>query len=132
MNIATMQKINQIGKYFILAIVILNLVGENYAQGTGGATGGVGNFASTLKDFCTNFLKPVFGVGLVLLVITAALTYAIGQLLGAETRARATVWSTAMITGAIIAALIYIVLPFFINGIIGQNAGSLSVSAGVC
>lgn len=56
--------------------------------------------------------KSVLVVGTMLLVIMAALTYAIGQAAGAETRSRAVVWATAMLTGAILGVVIYVVLPY--------------------
>ena len=42
--------------------------------------------------------------------------------MGAETRARATVWATAMLTGAIIGAILYVVVPWLIAKIIGDTA----------
>jgi len=37
--------------------------------------------------------------------------------MGAETRARATVWATAMLTGAIIGAILYVIVPWLIHTI---------------
>ena len=44
------------------------------------------------------------------LLILAAVVYAFGQLNEAQTRARATVWATGLLSGAIIAAVIYVLL----------------------
>ncbi|MEM4272078.1 MAG: hypothetical protein QXH30_00655 [Candidatus Bilamarchaeaceae archaeon] len=50
-----------------------------------------------------------------LLIVAAAIVYAGGQLLGAETRARATVWATSMFMGALIGVLIYVIVPYVLN-----------------
>ncbi len=50
-----------------------------------------------------------------LLIVAAAVVYAGGQLLGAETRARATVWATSMFMGALIGVLIYVVVPYVLK-----------------
>jgi hypothetical protein len=39
--------------------------------------------------------------------------------MGAETRARANVWATSMFLGAIIGGLIYLVVPVFIDAMMG-------------
>ncbi|MBI2080063.1 hypothetical protein HYT84_04825, partial [Candidatus Micrarchaeota archaeon] len=57
-----------------------------------------------------------------LLVVLAAIVYAVGQVMGAETRARASVWATAMFTGAIVGALIYILMPFVLQLLIGGSS----------
>ena len=67
--------------------------------------------------------RSVLAIGVMLMVIMAAVVYAIGQILGAETRARASVWATAMMTGAVIAIIIYLVVP----NIIGIMAPDLDV-----
>ena len=73
---------------------------------------------TTLVGLCTS-VKEFLGVAMVLMVLLAAVTYAVGQVMGAETRARATVWATSMMIGAIIGALIYIITPYIINTLIG-------------
>lgn len=57
-------------------------------------------------------MKDVLAIGMLLLVVLAAVVYAVGQVMGAETRARASVWATAMFVGAIMGALLYIILPY--------------------
>jgi hypothetical protein len=57
-----------------------------------------------------------------LLIILAAAVYAIGQIVGAETRARASVWATAMITGALIGIVIYLVVPGLIKLMLPTDA----------
>lgn len=66
-----------------------------------------------------------------LLIVAAAIVYAGGQLLGAETRARATVWATSMFMGALIGVLIYVIVPFVLNlmmggeGLVNQCGGGI-------
>jgi len=44
-----------------------------------------------------------------------------GQVMGAETRARANVWATAALTGALIAVLIYAIAPSVLATIYGAS-----------
>lgn len=60
------------------------------------------------------------------LVIMAAIVYAAGQVLGAETRARASVWATAMIVGAVIGIIIFVLLPQILGTMLGEEV------AGAC
>ena len=71
------------------------------------------NIGSTLACLYET-IKSALAIGMLLLVVLAAIVYAVGQVLGAETRARASVWATAMFTGAIIGALLYILLPYIL------------------
>ncbi len=72
------------------------------------------NFRNALGGLCKSALS-VLAIGSIVLIVMAAIVYAIGQMLGAETRARSTVWATAMFTGAIIAAIIFVVVPWLIS-----------------
>ncbi len=76
-----------------------------------------------LNQLCT-MVKGFLGVAILLMVTLAAITYAVGQIMGAETRARASVWATAMFTGAIFAAVIFLVVPWVIDTI---SDGTLNV-----
>ena len=58
-----------------------------------------------------NDLAGVVPVVSMLMVIGAGVVYAAGQMMGAETRARANTWATAMLVGAIIGILIVVVAP---------------------
>jgi hypothetical protein len=50
-------------------------------------------------------------VGLIaLLLVLSAGAYVIGQFFGSETRARASVWATGLLSGAIVSAVIYVLL----------------------
>jgi hypothetical protein len=105
------------GKYFLTAVLILNLLSVAFAGNT--ATTGI---SSALAQLCATS-RMFLGMAIMLMILLAGATYAIGQVLGAETRARATVWATAMITGAIIGALIYIITPVIIQALL-QSAVS--------
>ena len=61
--------------------------------------------------------KQLMLIAMFLMILLAAVTYAAGQMMGAETRARATVWATAMFTGALFAGIIYAITPWAINTI---------------
>jgi hypothetical protein len=41
--------------------------------------------------------------------------------LGAETRARASVWATAMLTGAVIGILIYLITPMVLKALLADT-----------
>ncbi|MFA5049779.1 MAG: hypothetical protein WC501_02115 [Candidatus Micrarchaeia archaeon] len=64
-----------------------------------------------------NIVETVMGAVMLILIVMAAIIYAAGQVMGAETRARANVWATSMFLGAIIGGLIYLVVPVFINAL---------------
>ncbi len=70
------------------------------------------------------YVKSALAAGLLLLTVLAALVYAVGQVLGAETRARASVWATAMFVGAIIGALIYLIVPWLLSLLMTGQADS--------
>jgi hypothetical protein len=73
-----------------------------------------------ISDLCIGLqgLLPVAGM---LMVVVAAVIYAGGQMMGAETRARANVWATAALTGAMIAILIAAVAPPVLKTIYGPD-----------
>jgi Na+-driven multidrug efflux pump len=74
-------------------------------------------------------VKNALAVGMMLMVVSSALVYSVGQVLGAETRARASVWATSMFNGAIIAALIYLLVPFVLRTML---AGSIDTGSIAC
>ena len=53
------------------------------------------NIQKALGGMCA-IVQSSLAIGMLMLVVIAALVYAVGQVLGAETRARAAVWATAM------------------------------------
>jgi len=117
----TTMKLGIIGRYLIMGIFLLSFAGVTFATATDG--GGAENIAIALGSLC-NLMRQIMAVALVLMIIMAALVYAAGQVMGAETRARASVWATAMFTGALIAAAIYIIVPYVISAIITGTAST--------
>ena len=61
-----------------------------------------------ISQLCIS-LKAILPVTAMMMLVLAGVIYAAGQMLGAETRARANVWATACLTGALIAILIVVV-----------------------
>lgn len=119
--IGNIQKLNQIGKYLVIAIFVFNLMSLTFAMGA--APKGIDD---ALKIVC-NSVKQIFGVGVIILIMGAGATYAIGQLLGAETRARMTVWSTSMFTGAVVAIIVYVVVPLILAALLTGSTGANGV-----
>ena len=70
-------------------------------------------------------LKSILPVAAMMMLILGGVIYAAGQMLGAETRARANVWATACLTGALIAILIVVVAQPVLQ-IIYADAGTIS------
>ncbi len=103
-------KINQ----SILLIAIICLASLSFAEST------PENITTAMCAFY-NTMKGALAVGMMLLVVLAAIVYAVGQMLGAETRARASVWATAMFVGALVGALIYIIMPFILDALMAPD-----------
>ena len=74
---------------------------------------------SAMGDLCAG-LTAMLPVAAMLMIILAGVIYASGQMMGAETRARANVWATAALTGALIAILISVVAPAVLQSIYGS------------
>ncbi|MDE1798173.1 MAG: hypothetical protein KGH63_02095 [Candidatus Micrarchaeota archaeon] len=79
----------------------------------------------SLSDLCGQ-IQDLIPVTAMLLVITAGVVYSAGQFFGAETRARANVWATSCLTGAIIGIIIAVVAPY----ILSQLAGGAPITCG--
>lgn len=120
--IGYMNKLNAIGKYLLLSVLLVNLFPILSATTDPSAA----NIASALNILCVN-ARTFLGATAMILVVLAGATYAIGQVLGAETRARAAVWATAMITGAVIGIVIYIIMPPIIQALMGEGNVGTSV-----
>jgi hypothetical protein len=82
-----------------------------------GFAGGTDASASIEAGLCELYclINSVLVIVVFLLIVAAAVVYAGGQLLGAETRARASVWATSMFIGALIGVLIYIIVPMVLS-----------------
>jgi len=63
---------------------------------------------NAVSQLCIS-LKSMLPVVAMMMLVLAGVIYAAGQILGAETRARANVWATACLTGALISILIVVV-----------------------
>ena len=90
------------------------------------AVSGLSNVTSAMVALCGG-LKSMLPVAGMLMIILAGVIYAAGQIMGAETRARANVWATACLTGALMAILISVVAPSVLNMIYG-GTGSTAIS----
>ena len=97
----------------LLAFVAVMLVsGTAFAQTT--------QLQQALSDLCTG-LNTMVPIAAMLMVLLAAVIYAVGQMMGAETRARANVWATSCLTGALIGILISVVAPAVLQTIAGNG-----------
>ncbi len=67
-----------------------------------------------LNEICGN-VKAIVPVVALLMFITAGAVYAAGQIMGAETRARANVWATAMLVGGIIGLILAASSSYFVQ-----------------
>ena len=93
-----------------LILLLLVAVGAVYANtGVPALTAAIGSLCRDLQT-----LLPIVAM---LMVIVAGVIYASGQIMGAETRARANVWATAALTGALIALLIWAIAPAVLTSI---------------
>ena len=87
------------------------------------AASGLSGVASGLADLCRG-LNGILPVAAMMMIILAGVIYAAGQMMGAETRARANVWATAALTGALIAILIAVIAPPVLDSIYGGSAST--------
>ena len=94
------------GILFVLAVMVASVF----------ATSVLSSVNQAITDLCVG-LKTMLPVAAMLMIILAGVIYAAGQMMGAETRARANVWATAALTGALIAILISVVAPSVLNTI---------------
>ncbi len=81
---------------------------------------------NALELLCTD-LRNLVPVAAMLMVLLAAVIYATGQMMGAETRARANVWATSCLTGAIIGLLISTIAPPILGTIL-NGGGPITCS----
>jgi hypothetical protein len=100
----------------IFALANLALANPASDEGVTRLKRAVGSFCGALKD-----LLPVVSM---LMVVVAGVIYAAGQIMGAETRARANVWATSCLTGAIIGILIATIAPEILNILLPGVSGA--------
>ena len=92
-------KLSNIKVAALLSLIFLNIVAAQTSA-----------LSSALFDLCTG-VKDLVPVAAMLMITLAAVIYAAGQMMGAETRARANVWATSCLTGALIGIIIATVTP---------------------
>ena len=92
------------------------------------ATSLLTGLTNAIADLCVA-LKSMLPVAGMLMIILAGVIYAAGQMMGAETRARANVWATACLTGALIAILIAVVAPSVLNMIYPSDSFTSGAAA---
>jgi hypothetical protein len=102
------------GKFGILVVLAILVSAASAASGLTAV-------ASSINDLCVG-LKNILPVAAMLMIILAGVIYAAGQMMGAETRARANVWATAALTGALIAILIAVIAPAVLSTVYGGTA----------
>ena len=78
--------------------------------------------SSISAGLCQLYLmvEQLLAVVVFVLIVVAAIIYAAGQVMGAETRARASVWATSMIIGAVIGIVIYLLVPMILGTMLGE------------
>lgn len=110
--------VKRISKMIFISLLVLNLASIAY---------GSAGISSALSQLC-DAAKTFLAAAIMIMIFMAGATYALGQILGAETRARASVWATAMMTGALIGALIYLITPIIVNTLLTSGSGNVSVT----
>ncbi|MCX8174606.1 MAG: hypothetical protein N3E51_00160 [Candidatus Micrarchaeota archaeon] len=75
---------------------------------------------NALSQLC-EALRDLVPIAAMLMVLLSAVIYAVGQMMGAETRARANVWSTSCLTGALVGLLISTIAPAVLSIIAGTT-----------
>ena len=94
------------------------------------ATSVLGSVNAAVNDLCVG-LKNLLPIAAMMAIVLAGVIYAAGQMMGAETRARANVWATAALTGALIAIMMAVVGPAVLNTIYPSTSFS-GTSASSC
>ena len=95
------------------------------------AVSGVSALSSALGSLCSG-LTSMLPVAAMLMTMLAAVIYAAGQMMGAETRARTNVWSTAALTGAMMAILISVASPSVMGMVYGSEVSCNGAGGASC
>ena len=107
-------------RMFILYLALL-AVGLLYSQDVGE------RFQSAFCSFY-DLLKSLLPIAIVVMIVLAGIIFTVGQVMGAETRARANVWATNMLIGAVIAVIVVIIIPWLLDNLVPEL--SLSQACG--
>lgn len=102
------------GNWKLETVLLLGLLAVSFAQES---PTGIKSGVCLLADYAKSLMAAIVFA----LVIIAAIVYAAGQVLGAETRARASVWATAMIVGAVIGIIIFVLVPGILEVMLNQS-----------
>lgn len=103
----------------LLLFILLSLFTLSFAQ--------VSSVTAAASNLCSG-LQSLLPVASMLMIILAGVIYAAGQIMGAETRARANVWATACVTGAMIGILIVVVAPSVFGMMYGSSFQCVSIT----
>ena len=104
--------------YITLFLVLVLLISPVFAEEA--PVDVLGNIQIAMCELLDT-ARGVVNIVIIMMIILAAITYAGGQVMGAETRAKATVWATTMVVGAIVAVLINVLLPQILVTIAGDE-----------
>ena len=104
------------GKAMFFAFTLSLLAGFAFA-----ADPPTSQLKAALTALCQG-LNQMVPVAAMLMVLLASVIYATGQMMGAETRARANVWATSALTGALIGILISVIAPAVLQIIAGTGS----------
>jgi len=72
------------------------------------------DIAGSITELCTQ-IKTAVPILAFAMLLLGGMIYAGGQIMGAETRARANVWATAMLTGGVIGLIIAAAAPYILT-----------------
>ncbi|MEM3075518.1 MAG: hypothetical protein QW590_01705 [Candidatus Bilamarchaeaceae archaeon] len=100
------------GGISLIILILVNILVPQFRAGVG--VGGGAAQAATLNAIIEGVLRTLLNLSIqalailmILLVVIAAAVYLLGQMFGAETRARASTWAQLLISSAILAAALY-------------------------
>ncbi len=113
-------------KATLFGLAILAISAMVMAQST---LSGIGSVTNAVRALCGG-LTSLLPVAAMLMIVIAGVIYAAGQVMGAETRARANVWATSALVGALIGIMIYAVAPGVLNMIYNDPANP--IESAVC
>ena len=115
---------------FLGLLAVFALTGFVFAQGgsTAGATTAATSLKTVLKTIC-DLSASLLGPLAFVLIVLAGVVYAGSQFFGAEMRATGTKWAMTMISGAVIAFLLWIIAPMIISAFTGAT---YTIGSNVC
>ena len=102
-------------KYAFMLIILLINFGIVFAQ----ANDASARFKGVFCNFY-DFLKSILPIAVLVVIILAGVVFALGQVLGAETRARANVWATNMIIMAVIGVVVVLLVPWLLDQLVPE------------